>query len=156
MATALLLGECLGSRGRTTSETSPCLWGLLPLLPLFPAQGPSYAQRLTATQKNPKHDLWMTSSSLCCHLLKQQRGDTRTPCFCLPPQPQRPFPCFPQAHRGHRPLSSSWYLGNRPQSTGDAEPGARAAAVLTGSSRACSSNSPTATSKQPGDPRVQM
>lgn len=72
-----------------------------------------------------------------------------------PPSAQRPFPCFLHAHGGHKPLGSSWYLGNRPGSAGDAEPEAHAAVVCQDSST-CSRNSPTATSKHPRDPRVQM
>lgn len=131
-----------------------------PFSPHSLVQGSSYAERLTATQKTPNVIPGMTFYSLCCHLLKKQRGDTRMPGFCLPPQLQRPFPCFSQARRGHKPLGSSWYLGNRPWSTGDPELAAHAAVVqmrpwLAGcqdSSSACSSSSPTAANKHPGPP----
>lgn len=80
------------------------------------------------------------------------------PCFCLPPQPQRPFPCFPLLQEGHKPLGSGWYLGERPHR--GTEPGARAAAaVLTHRGLGLclaistgSSNSPTAASNTPGSP----
>lgn len=57
-------GECLGSQG-STSRDLPMPLGAAPPSLLIPCSGTILCTKTYSNPEQPKHDLWMTSSSLC-------------------------------------------------------------------------------------------
>lgn len=109
--------EGTARRARSTSGNIPVPSQAAP--PASPAQGPSRAQACNNPSKRETCSLGCSPLS-AAGSAERGRDRLELPSF---PSPGA-FPPLPLGLQGHRSSCCCWYLGSRPPSAGDMEPGA--------------------------------